>query len=291
MQHPYEALKGEYAKLIATATIRPECAYALEKTANRLLRDKAVYQRICDKTGVPVAALMALSEREMSGNLHCYLGNGQRLTMRTTIVPKGRGPFADTIEGFISGALDALHLDGLDQIAKAAEGWSLPRFCYESELWNGFGYRAHGIPSPYVVGGTNAQKRGKYIRDGVYDPGAMDPQLGTLAIVEEIVAIDPSLKFWSADIVKIADAPSIVPQPLPAGIGGGFMIDVDDIDSVKALETQLNASGTLPAPIAVNGSYDRETMAAVRAYQLAKGLHVDGLAGPLTLKSLGLVAA
>jgi lysozyme family protein len=36
---------------------------------------------------------MALAEREMSGNLHCYLGNGQRLTKRTTIVPLNRGPF------------------------------------------------------------------------------------------------------------------------------------------------------------------------------------------------------
>ena len=123
MQHPYEALRDEYARLIAAATIRPECEHVLHLAATRLLHDKPVYARISGATGVPIAVLMALSEREMSGNLHCYLGNGQKLTMRTTIVPKNRGPFPDTIEGFIAGALDALA-----QLAAAYEGqdgWSL----------------------------------------------------------------------------------------------------------------------------------------------------------------------
>lgn len=290
MQHPYEALKGEYARLIAVAHIRPECERLLAQAANRLLRDKAVYRRISDATGVPIAALMALAEREMSGNLHCYLGNGQRLTMRTTIVPKGRGPFPDTIEGFIAGALDALHLDGLDQVAKTVEGWSMTRFCYESELWNGFGYRARGIPSPYVFGATTVQKRGKYVRDGVYDPNVMDPQLGTLAIVEELFKLDPSLVFGGAVIDKVPDAPSIVPQQAPIGLGAGI-IDVNDIRSVRILEARLNQLHALPQPIEVNGSYDRETASAVRAWQASHGLAVDGLAGPQTLRSLGLEVA
>jgi lysozyme family protein len=288
VQHPYEVLKGEYQALIASAKIRPECEHVLHVTCDRLLRDKAVYQRIFERTGVPVAALMALSEREMSGNLHCYFGNGQKLTMRTTIVPKGRGPFPDTLDGFIAGALDALHLDGLDQVARTPEGWTLPRFGFESELWNGFGYRAHGIPTPYFVGGTTAQKPGKFVADHEYSATLMDPQLGTLAIVEELFKLDPSLVFGGA-IAKLDDAPSIVPQPLPTGLGGGFMIDVNDEDSVKALEIRLNQVKATAVPIAVNGSYDRETMAAVRAYQVAHGLTVDGLAGPETLDALDMV--
>ena len=54
---------------------------------------------------------MALAEREMTGNLHCYLGNGRRLTMRTTIVPLHRGPFPDAPDGFVAGCLDALRCD------------------------------------------------------------------------------------------------------------------------------------------------------------------------------------
>jgi len=277
MQHPYEALKSEYADLIAAAHIRPECEHVLQKTADRLLHDKAVYARIFEATGVPVAVLMALSEREMSGNLHCYLGNGQRLTMRTTIVPKNRGPFPDTIDGFVAGALDALHLDGLDQITRTAEGWSLPRFAYESELWNGFGYRARGIPSPYVFGGTSVQRPGKFVADHVYSATKpdgsplMDPQLGTLAIVEELFKRDPSLVFASG-ITKIEDAPGIVPAAAPIGLGGGV--------DVKKLQAQLGCK--------IDGIYGRGTREAVRAYQRGHGLTVDGLAGPQTLKSLGL---
>lgn len=291
MKHPYDALKSDYTSMLATAVIRPECEHGLAGVATRLLRDKPVYQRIFEATGVPVAALMALAEREMSGDLHCYLGNGQRLNMRTTIVPKGRGPFPDTTAGFIAGALDALHLDGLDQIAATAEAWSMTRTLYEDELWNGFGYRAHGIPSPYLVGGTTAQKPGKYVRDGVFDASVMDPQLGTLAIMLELFKQDPSMVFGGVVAPSVTDAPPLVPAPLPTGVGGGFLQGLSDVDTVKALQQRLNEKHALPAPIGVDGSYGRETTAAVRAFQAAHGLHVDGIVGPLTIRALGFAPA
>jgi lysozyme family protein len=272
MQHPFEVLKPELTQQIARAHIRPECAHALEATGHRLLHDKAIYQRIFEATGVPVAGLMALAEREMTGNLHCYLGNGQRLTMRTTIVPKNRGPFPDTPDGFVKGALDALHLDGLDQVASNGEGWTAERFAFESELWNGFGYRSHGIPSPYVFGGTTVQRPGKFVRDHVYSDTLMDPQLGTVAIVEKLFDLDPSLKFADFGSKVDATAQPIVPQAAPAGVGGGV--------DVKTLQTHLG--------IRVDGIYGRGTKEAVRAYQASHGLTVDGLAGPQTLASLGL---
>lgn len=272
MQHPFEALKPELTQQIARAHIRTECAHVLDVTGHRLLHDKAIYQRIFEATGVPVAGLMALSEREMTGNLHCYLGNGQRLTMRTTIVPKNRGPFPDTPDGFVKGALDALHLDGLDQVARSGEGWTAERFAFESELWNGFGYRSHGIPSPYVFGGTTVQRPGKFVADHVYSNTLMDPQLGTVAIVEKLFELDPSLKFADFGAKVDAGAAPIVPQPAPAGVGGGV--------DVKTLQAHLG--------IRVDGIYGRGTKEAVRVYQAAHGLTVDGLAGPQTLKSLGL---
>lgn len=277
MLRPYEALKDDYVRLIGAAHIRPECEHMLAVACSRLLRDKAVYQRIYEQTGVPVAVLMALAEREMSGSLHCYFGNGQRLTMRTTIVPKGRGPFPDNIEGFIRGALDALHLDGLDQIAKTSEGWSMPRFGYESELWNGFGYRARGIPSPYLVGGTSVQKAGKFVRDGVYDSSVMDPQLGTLAIVEELFKLDPSLVFADT-VAKVdaTDAPSIVPAPHP-------VVGETDIEWVQKALNALKVSD----PLQVDGNLGRGTRAVVRSYEQSRHLAVDrGFPGPQVVASL-----
>ena len=275
MQYAYEALEPEYVAQIARAHIRPECEHLLEVTGHRLLLDKAVYLRIADASGVPAAGLMALAEREMSGNLHCYLGNGQRLTKRTTIVPINRGPFPDTEDGFIAGALDALHLDGLDQVAKMPGGWTLPRFAYESEAWNGWGCRLRGIPSSYAFGGTTVQKPGKFIRDHVFSSTTMDPQLGTIAIVEKLFELDPSLKF--ADVIaKVDDTAPIVPAPHPI-IGNSNIVWV---------QTSLNKLRIAGTPLAVDGNCGRGTRAAVRAFQQTHHLIVDGLPGPLTVRAL-----
>jgi lysozyme family protein len=276
VQYPYEALKPEYAAQIARAHIRPECEHLLDATGHRLLHDKAVYLRVAEASGVPAAGLMALAEREMSGNLHCYLGNGQRLTQRTTIVPKNRGPFPDTEEGFIAGALDALHLDGLDQVAKMAGGWTLPRFAYESEHWNGWGYRPRHIPSPYVFGGTTVQKPGKFIVDHAYSSTTMDPQLGTIAIVLKLFELDPSLKF--ADVIaRVDDTTPIVPAAHP-------VIGDSNIEWVQASLNKLRIPG---APLAVDGNCGRGTRAAVRAFQQTHHLIVDGLPGPKTVAAIG----
>ncbi|CCE07435.1 hypothetical protein BRAS3843_2120002 [Bradyrhizobium sp. STM 3843] len=277
MQYAFQALEPEYVAQIAHARIRPECEHLLEISCDRLLHDKPVYQLIFEGTGVPVAALMALAEREMSGNLHCYLGNGQRLTRRTTIVPIGRGPFPDTEDGFVAGALDALHLDGLDQVAKAPGGWSLPRFAYESEAWNGWGNRLHHIPSSYVFGGTTVQKPGKFIRDHAFSSTTMDPQLGTIAIVEKLFELDPSLKFGDP-IAKVDDTTPIVPVAHPV-IGD---------TNIQWVQTSLNKLRVAGMPLAVDGNCGRGTRAAVRIFQRAHHLVVDGLPGPKTAVAIGV---
>jgi hypothetical protein len=49
---------------------------------------------------------------------------------------QGRGPFPS----WEAGAIDALHLDHVDQVAN----WCWPKALYECEAWNGFG---HPMPS------------------------------------------------------------------------------------------------------------------------------------------------
>src|SRR5882762_2330508 len=100
----FETLQQNYIDLATSATIVPAREHELIHVAESLVLDKAIYQRIEKLTHVPAAMLMALAEREMNGSLHCYLGNGQLLKMRTTIVPIGRGPFLQTPpEDFIAG--------------------------------------------------------------------------------------------------------------------------------------------------------------------------------------------
>lgn len=108
-----------------------------------------------------------------------YLGNGQRLDQVTTIVPKGRGPF----ESFESGAVDAIRLQNLD----VEMDWSIGNTLYLMEGYNGYGYsRYHHINSPYLYSGSNHYAKGKYIRDGVYDPNAVSTQIGAALLLKAI---------------------------------------------------------------------------------------------------------
>jgi lysozyme family protein len=50
--------------------------------------------------------------------------------------------------------------------------------------YNGFGYRRQQIVfTPYLWAATNHYTKGKYVEDGVYDPNAIDHQLGCAPLI------------------------------------------------------------------------------------------------------------
>jgi Putative peptidoglycan binding domain len=59
----------------------------------------------------------------------------------------------------------------------------------------------------------------------------------------------------------------------------------DDGSDVMRLQEALNRAG---ASLTIDRTYGRGTRAAVEAYQRARGLKVDGVAGPATLQALGV---
>lgn len=276
MQHPFVTLGPHYAQQIASMKIDPKRLGDLDEACNTLLKQKSAYQLLSNRTPnrVPVAFLMAIAYREMSGNTHCFLGNGQSLSQRTTIVPKGLGPWLQPYpENFVQGGLLALHIDGSDLVTQ----WSVPRAAYESEALNGWGYLGHGIPSPYVFGGTNIQQKGKYTSDGHFEL-VTDNQLGTMAIIERLFERDASLRFGDV-ILKTQDAPPLVPE-VPVGIGGDI--------NVFLLQVRLNALHVNGTPLQIDGNFGKATSRAVRAFQFTHHLEVDGLVGPKTIKALNL---
>ncbi len=103
----------------------------------------------------------------------------------------------------------------------------------------------------------------------------MDPQLGTIAIVERLFELDPSLKFGD-QIAKVDDATPVVSAPHP-------VIGDSNIGWVQTSLNKLRISG---APLAVDGNCGRGTRAAVRAFQQAHRLIVDGLPGPKTVGAI-----
>lgn len=81
--------------------------------------------------------------------------------------------------------------------------------------------------------------------------------------------------------------------PVPGATFGadvGFGADIDfgaDASVIKLVQAKLNALGMTP-PLNVDGSFGPLTSNAIRNYQASKSLPVDGVVGPVLLKSLGI---
>lgn len=168
------------------------------KIAAYAFANRQRYLVIEENTDVPWAMIACIHKRESDAQDHegnplfnSYLGNGQPLSRKTTIVPKGRGPFAS----FEEGAIDALKYDHLTSV----KDWRLEKVLYYLEIFNGAGYDIRGVPSPYIWGGTNIQKPGKFVSDGRWNGTVMDMQPGCAAILAAIIKLDPSSELKRED--------------------------------------------------------------------------------------------
>lgn len=157
----------------------------IEAAARGVLKGMPEYREIEKITGVPAELIGFIHNMECSCDMRGYLGNGQLIIgtgRKSTIVPKNRGPFLT----FREGALDALHIDGLDRI----KDWSLGQVLKQAEIFNGLGYLQHHPEeySPYIWAQTNINDgHGKYVSDGVYSSAAdANTQTGVAAIYKKL---------------------------------------------------------------------------------------------------------
>lgn len=160
--------------------------------AKRLLKEKTTYQRVEKSTGVPWFVVAVIHEREASGDFSRSLAQGDPWTRVSTHVPKGRGPFGS----FYAAAEDALK--NCAPYAAKNTDWSVGGTLTILEQYNGLGYASRGLPSPYIWSGTDQYVKGKYVRDGVFDPNEVDEQLGCAGLILQMQALDPSIRFEGA---------------------------------------------------------------------------------------------
>jgi hypothetical protein len=142
-----------------------------------------------------------------------------------------------------------------------------------SRTWSGstaLGYANRGLPSAYVWSGTDQYKKGKFVADGVFDPNKVDAQLGVAGLILTMMQLDPSIKFDGP-------APQVQPKPIQPS-------DKPVRDGIW-LQNSLNRLGASPK-LELDGIVGPATRNAVRAFQLAAGIGVDGLTGPETFKAL-----
>lgn len=180
---------------------------ACDQAARRILAARSRYLAVEKQTGVPWFVQGIWHMRESNNNFAGVLHNGQHIIgtgRKTTLVPKGRGPFSSWEEA----AIDALTMKGLHRITD----WPIERIGYETERFNGFGYLGR-TNSPYVWAGSNHYTRGKYIADGVYSAGHVDQQLGCLPVLKALCNM-------SEEVRKRVGAPAPVAREVTTGVGG-----------------------------------------------------------------------
>lgn len=179
---------------------------SFDAAARRLVAAQARYQVVAAKTGVPWAIIAVIHERESSQSWSRSLAQGDPWDKLSVHVPVGRGPFASWEDA----AVDALV--GCAPHAARWRDWSIGGALTLLEQYNGLGYARRGVPSPYVWAGTDQYSAGKYVRDGVYDPQAIDRQPGCAGLLKAMMEIDPTISF--ADGPQETEPPPIMGPPV-----------------------------------------------------------------------------
>lgn len=165
----------------------PDVAKTLQKKVDRILEHKDRYLAVAHKfsnPGLKWWLIAVIHEMECSLDFTKYLGNGQSIHIKTTIVPKGRGPF----ETWEEGAIDAIDLKHLNDVTD----WSMGSVLYILEGYNGYGYNYLKEPnkpinSPYLWSSTNHYTSGKYVKDGIYNANTVSTQIGVAPLLQKLI--------------------------------------------------------------------------------------------------------
>jgi lysozyme family protein len=272
---------------------------ALDKIVRRVWLNsdhRAHYDAISRRTSVPAIFIAAAHLRESDAAWDRSLAQGDRLTHRSMNVPAGRiPPPAQPPFTFDDAAFDALVT--VDHV-NAWTDWSIGGLLTKLELWNGAGYYFRGFPSPYVWSWTDQYRSGKFVSDGHFVPGAVDPQIGVAAFIARAMALDQTLSIPGAILnmaAIAADHPMVAANPtrsapLAAQTTRWLQVSINEIaqdDRWRGSIAEAVADVGAHLPIAVDNDYGRATKAAVRGFQRAHGgLIDDGIAGPLTRRAI-----
>jgi len=296
----YGELREEYADLWGAMKIPAGTASALDARIRAIARGRPRYDQVANATGVPWYVIAIIHEMEASLKFTTHLHNGDPLTDRTVQVPAGRPPEGMPPFEWEDSAIDALMLKNLNQVKL----WSIERIAYQLEAYNGWGYRtrATGINTPYLWSSTTNYRKGKFVRDRVFDPNAVSRQLGAMALLRRLIETQGVNVPSEADVPLPAAQPptrdaELARQPYP-----GVVVRVNHSDPavVMLLQRRLNQLGCWAAvdaqgkaaPVAVDGDFGQQTLAAVKLFQArtfdadGKALAVDGVIGRGTWAAL-----
>jgi lysozyme family protein len=174
------SLRNEFQQLFNTCLIKN--FPAVDDCVNKIVGSKSRYQAVSARVGAPWYFIGILHNMECSGRFDQHLHNGDPLTARTTRIPAGFPKTGKPPFTWEASAEDALRLKKLDTWSD----WSIPAMLFKMEQFNGFGYRVKGINSPYLWSFSNHYTKGKFIKDGIFDPNAVSKQIGAAVLLRRM---------------------------------------------------------------------------------------------------------
>lgn len=274
-----------YTQLWDTMVIRPEWYDKAIMLAKKIVVGQPKYAAAVHGTGVPWWFVGVVHAMECGLKFTTHLHNGDKLTGRTVRVPKGRPP---VVEGFpidwVYSARDAIAYERLTGVTD----WSLPSVLYHWHRFNGIQnkYKKLGIPTPYLWSGSKHYVKGKYVRDGEFDPNAVSKQVGAAVLLKALielgaVSLDTNRVVVGNAAAAIRDVASLtidatgtafkhitaeLDYPGPLGIGS------NDI-SVRRIQEWLNLHGFVTS---IDSDFGNSTATQLDKFAAANGRVPEG---------------
>jgi lysozyme family protein len=246
------ALRRDYEQLFESCVIRPARLKEVDATADRLVANRARYEKVSASSGVPWPVVAVIHCMEASLKFTAHLHNGDPLTARTVQVPKGRplGPPPFTWE---SSAADALGMKALDGDTE----WTVAGTLFVLEGYNGWGYRRFHpeVLSPYLWSGSEHYTSGKYVADGTFSETFVSRQTGAAVLMRRLA---------ERGTIEFEDQPRPEEdEPLLVTFSKKASADPVKVEQAKQLQRWLNTHPGIF--VLVDGAPGRRTSNAFRA--------------------------
>jgi lysozyme family protein len=180
----------------------------------KIVANQARYAAAVAGTRVPWWFVAVVHCMECSMRFDQHLHNGDPLSGRTVQVPSGRPAAGAPPFTWEQSARDAIQFERLDRVTD----WSLPNVLFSWHRYNGINneYKRRGIPTPYLWSGSTHYKKGKYVRDGVFDPEFVSGQLGAAVILKALV--DLGAVTVEQQVAPVAPPPAPPPPVGPVAV-------------------------------------------------------------------------
>jgi lysozyme family protein len=202
------ALAKEYSDLFNRCEIAADRMAEVDEVVQRILQYQNRYAAVAAQSTVPWYVIAVIHNMECGLDFTKHLHNGDSLKRRTINAPAGRPKTGQPPFTFEVSALDALEYDGFT----AWTDWSIGGICYKLEDYNGWGYRAHKINSPYLWSYSNIYTRGKYIQDSQWSGTAVSRQCGAAVILRRM-SDHGAIDLVSVPSSKLTDAATLAEVP------------------------------------------------------------------------------